>query len=487
MAKNTPKDNPTKSSSPGPYKIVAATGFGVFLSALDGSIVNVSLFTMMNDLGVTLIAIQWIVVAYLIIYTSTMPLMGKFGDRFGKETIFQAGMIVFVTGSLFCALSPILEILIISRVFQAFGAGMMTANGLALVTYFTTNENRGRAIGLNSVILAGALGLGPVLGGILTEFFNWPSIFLVNLPVGIVGYFVFRMIVPSTERVREVKFDTIGAALFFLFLFLVVYTVSVYELVTGEIILVLLLASIAVLVLFIYRESNFQSPIIPTKVLKDRRISSSFFSALLAYMAIVPITYQLPFFLQEALGWPPAPTGLFLVANPLIISISGPFAGLLSERMKGRNQTVMGLAIVLVGLLFIGFAVPNPVLIFIGILILGLGLSLYTVANGNFIMTSAPREYMGVVSALTNISRTTGFSIAIATITSIFTILLGVFQISMSYEMAYLNSYQIATWSFSIFVIAAIVISAFRGLSPAEGGDEIICDPVIVTDCEESN
>jgi MFS family permease len=464
MALNTSKNNPNISTTPGPYKIVAATGFGVFLSALDGSIVNVSLFTMMEKLGVTQNAIQWVVVAYLIIYTSTMPLMGKFGDRYGKETVFQAGMIVFVTGSLFCALSPILEILIISRVFQAFGAGMMTANGLALVTYFTTNENRGRAIGLNSVILAGALGLGPVLGGILTEFFNWPSIFLVNLPVGIVGYFVFRMLVPPTERVREVKFDTYGAIMFFIVLFFVVYTVSVYESVNIEIILILLAASI-----------------IPTKVLKDRRISSSFFSALLAYMAMVPISYQLPFFLQDALGWLPAPTGLFLIAFPMMISISGPFAGLLSERMKGRDQTIIGLLIEFFGLLFIGFAVPNPLLIFIGILFLGLGLSLFTVANGNFIMTSAPREYMGVVSALTNISRTTGFSIAIATITSLFSVLLGTFQVTLPYSAAYQSSYQLTTWLFTIFVIAAIFISAFRGRSPAEGGDEILCDPIRVT------
>ncbi len=473
-------------STPGPYKIVAATGFGVFLSALDGSIVNVSLFTMMNDFSVTQNAIQWIVVAYLIIFTSTMPLMGKFGDRFGKEIVFQWGMIVFVLGSVMCSFSPIIEILIASRVFQAFGSAMMTANGLALVTYFTTPENRGRAIGLNSVILAGALGLGPVLGGLLTQLFNWPSIFLVNIPIGIIGYIIFGRIVPSTRKVKEIKFDTIGATLFFLVLFFVVYTVSSYEMASFEIILLLLLITVIIFILFIIRENKFQSPIIPTRVLADRRISASFFSALLAYMAIVPITYQLPFFLQQTLGWSPSTTGVFLVAHPLIISISGPFAGFLSEKMRGRNQTVLGLLIELVGLFFIGWAVPNVILIFIGILILGLGLSLFTVGNGNFIMTSAPKEYMGVVSALTNISRTTGFSVAIASITSIFAILLGIFQVTLTYDLAYLNSYQYTTWFFGIFVVSALIISAFRGRSPAEGGGEIVCDPLVVEECLET-
>ncbi|MHA1926889.1 MAG: MFS transporter, partial [Candidatus Thorarchaeota archaeon] len=167
---------------PGPYKIVAATSFGVFLSALDASIVNVSLVTMTVSLGVEMAEIQWVVLAYLLIMTSFMPLMGKFGDRFGKTKVFQAGMLFFITGSLFCAFSPTLQFLIASRIFQAFGASMMSANGLALVTYYTTSQNRGRAIGLNSVVLAGALALGPVLGGILSQFFGWESIFLINLP-----------------------------------------------------------------------------------------------------------------------------------------------------------------------------------------------------------------------------------------------------------------------------------------------------------------
>jgi len=118
---------------PGPYKIVAATSFGVFLSALDASIVNVSLVTMKDNLGVTMDAIQWIVVAYLLIVTSAMPLMGKLGDRFGKTNIFQLGMLVFISGSLLCAISVGLEMLVAARVFQALGASMLSANGLALV------------------------------------------------------------------------------------------------------------------------------------------------------------------------------------------------------------------------------------------------------------------------------------------------------------------------------------------------------------------
>jgi len=459
--------------APGAFTIVLATSFGVFLGALDSSIVNVSLYTMTTSLGVDIVAIQWIVLSYLLVITSIMPLMGKFGDRYGKTKIFQVGMIIFIIGSFLCAISPDLLFLISSRVFQAIGASMMTANGLALVTYFTTPENRGRAIGMTSVILAAALGLGPALGGILSQYYGWPSIFLVNIPIGIVGLIIVHKIVPATKKVEETKFDTIGASLFFLFLFSFIYFVSVaitVDLFTNLILIAIIISSFT---LFIIRERDFSSPIIPTKVLANRRISTSILSALLAYMAIMPVAFLLPFYLQEALGFNQSTTGLFLIAHPVAISVAGPIAGFISERIQARIQTVVGLTIQVSGLLLISLVMPDIILMIIGIIIMGFGLSLFTVANGNFIMTSAPKEYMGVVSALTNLARTTGFSTAIALVTSVFTFLFLLNNPTNAtsgplFVEAYTLSIQYAIWVFTIFVVIAAIISAFRGLSPAE-------------------
>ncbi len=452
---------------PGPYKIVAATSFGVFLSALDASIVNVSLVTMKDNLGVTMDAIQWIVVAYLLIVTSAMPLMGKLGDRFGKTNIFQLGMLVFISGSLLCAISVGLEMLVAARVFQALGASMLSANGLALVTYFTTPQNRGRAIGMNSIVLAAALGSGPVLGGFLSQFYGWPSIFLVNLPIGIIGFLVVQFIVPETDPVKETKFDTIGAALFFSFLFLLIYYVTVATGATLAI-SVLFLEAIAITFLaFIIREGSFHSPIIPTGVLKDRRISTSIFSALLAYMAMVPISFLLPFYLQEALGFNQSMTGIFLMVQPIMISITGPVAGFASERLRAQIQTVIGLLVQLVGLVVVALSIPNVLLMAVGVAIMGTGLSFFSVANGNFIMTAAPKKYMGVVSALTNIARTTGFSIATALVTTVF----GMFFLMTSgspFATGYGDAVEMTIWVFSLLCLSGAVISSLRGLNPVE-------------------
>ncbi len=469
----TPSTIPNGAVMPGPYKIVAATSFGIFLSALDASIVNVSLVTMKDNFGVSIAAIQWVVVAYLLIVTSAMPLMGKLGDRLGKTKVFQIGMLVFIIGSLLCAFSIGLEMLVAARVFQALGASMISANGLALVTYFTTPQNRGRAIGMNSVVLAAALGMGPVLGGILSQFYGWPSIFLVNLPIGLIGLLVVQKVVPETDPVKETKFDTPGAALFFSFLFLLIYFFTVAPSVSFGIGVLIIEAFFITFLAFLLRQRSFHSPIIATKVLADRKISTSIFSALLAYMAMVPISFLLPFYLQEALGFNQSMTGIFLMVQPIMISVTGPIAGFASERLRAKIQTVTGLLLQLTGLVFIAFAIPNVLLMAIGVAIMGTGLSFFSVANGNFIMTSAPKQYMGVVSALTNIARTTGFSIATALVTTIF----GVFFLLANpgglisgpiFEAGYGQAVVNTIWVFSIRCIIAAVISSLRGTNPEE-------------------
>ncbi|MFW9851303.1 MAG: MFS transporter, partial [Candidatus Thorarchaeota archaeon] len=439
-----------------------------------------------TSLGVTMSSIQWVVVAYLLIVTSAMPLMGKLGDRLGKTKIFQFGMLIFILGSFFCAISIGLEMLVAARVFQALGASMLSANGLALVTYFTTPQNRGRAIGLNSIVLAAALGSGPVLGGVLSQFYGWPSIFLVNLPIGIIGFLVVQFIIPETDPVKETKFDAIGAALFFSFLFTLIYYVTVAPTTSLGFSVLYIEVIVITLLLFIVREGSFHSPIITTSVLKDKRISSSIFSAILAYMAMVPISYLLTFYLQEALNFTQSMTGIFLMVQPLLISVTGPVAGFVSERWCAKNQTVVGLLVQFAGLVFIALSIPNVVLMAIGVAIMGTGLSFFSVANGNFIMTAAPKQYMGVVSALTNIARTTGFSIATALVTTVF----GLFFLITNpsgigsgpiFTAGYGQAVALTIWVFSALVIISAIISSLRGLNPCETeriGGEITIAPI---------
>ncbi len=472
-----PETAVSRVSIPGPYTIVAATSFGVLLSAMDSSIVNVSLNTMAASFGVDIQEIQWIVLSYLLILTSGMPLMGKLGDRVSKTRVFQLGMLVFVLGSLLCALSRTLVELIAFRSFQAVGASMMAANGLALVTYFTTPQNRGRAMGLSQVVLAAALGIGPVLGGILTEFFGWNSIFLINLPIGAVGFVVVAKIIPQTQRVTELKFDALGGALFLSFLFMLIYSITLSVrgtlgessvLATPIEYVPYMVLAISLAAAFVVREHKFVSPIIPLSVLGDRRISTSILSSVLSYMALIPVSFLMPFFLQRVLDLTQGQTGLFLTVHPLTISAMGPIAGFLSERVSARSQTVVGILLQLLGLSVISLSMPNLLLMALGVVVMGTGLSMFTVANTNFIMTSAPKQYMGVVSALTNISRTAGFSIGTALATAAF----GTYMLALGYapgdDAIYTLATQYSIAAFCILLLIAALVSLPRGLSPSE-------------------
>ncbi len=458
----------TERLTPGPYKIVAATSFGVFLSALDSSIVNVSLVTMADFFNTDLLQIQWVVLSYLLVLTSAMPIMGKLGDRLGKTLVFQTGMLLFIFGSLSCALSPTLILLIVSRVFQAGGASLMTANGLALVTYFTTPQNRGRAIGMNSIVLATALGSGPVLGGILTQYYGWSSIFLINIPIGIIGLFVVHSVVPNTERVRETRFDSVGASLFFATLFSLVYGVTRSSQVPANETLFYFVLSFLFLLALLRRESNFVSPMIPTRVLADRRIATGFSSAVFSFMASTPVTLLIPFLFHDALGIDQVTTGLFLLMHPLTMSMMGPAAGFISEHVDARLQSVVGLSLQLVGLVIIAMVTPQLLFMCMGVAVMAAGTSLFSVSNGNFIMTSAPREYMGVVSALTNISRTVGFSVGTALATTVFTIYFMDLSQHLPYIETYIEAFRGSVLSFCLLVVIGAILSAFRGLSPAE-------------------
>ncbi|MHA2100894.1 MAG: MFS transporter, partial [Candidatus Kariarchaeaceae archaeon] len=147
--------------------ILPITSIGIFMSAMDGSIVNVSLKTIADDLNTDINGVRWVVIAYLLTISSLIGLSGSLGDIFGRKKVFQSGMVVFSLGSLFCSLSQSLTILVVSRVIQAIGASAIMANGLAIVITYINPKIRGRAIGINSVVVAGSLATGPVVGGIL--------------------------------------------------------------------------------------------------------------------------------------------------------------------------------------------------------------------------------------------------------------------------------------------------------------------------------
>ncbi|MGW8195877.1 MAG: MFS transporter, partial [Desulforhopalus sp.] len=205
------------------WHAMAAVGTGVFLATVDGSIINVSLPTLVRSLNTEFAVVQWVVIAYLLTITCTMAGIGRLADMVGKKTIYMLGFIVFTVGSALCGLAPSVHWLISFRVLQAVGAAMTMALGAAIITEAFPPQERGKAMGMIGAIVSVGIVVGPALGGIILSLLSWRWIFYVNLPVGITGAIMVQRYLPNFRPRGGQQFDILGAlslGIGFLFLLL---------------------------------------------------------------------------------------------------------------------------------------------------------------------------------------------------------------------------------------------------------------------------
>ena len=179
------------------WLILISVAMGIFLATIDGSIVNIGLNTLVNDLGQPLAVVEWVVLAYMLTISTLMLSIGRLGDMVGKKTLYLVGLIVFTIGSVLCGLSPSVYWLIGFRVLQGIGAAMLMALATAIVTEAFPNQERGKALGILGTMVSIGIIAGPTIGGVILESLSWHWLFFVNLPVGIVGVIMVLRFVPN--------------------------------------------------------------------------------------------------------------------------------------------------------------------------------------------------------------------------------------------------------------------------------------------------
>lgn len=170
---------------------------GVFMSTLDGSILNIANPTIVADFKINMSQIQWVVTAYMLVVTATMLFFGKLGDKVGSNRLYTLGFFIFTIGSFLCSMSNNLSTLISSRIFQAVGASILMATGLGIVSNAFPANEKGKAIGITGAVVGIGNMSGPVIGGIILEHFGWPSIFIINIPIGIIAVFLGIKFLPK--------------------------------------------------------------------------------------------------------------------------------------------------------------------------------------------------------------------------------------------------------------------------------------------------
>jgi len=393
--------------------ILSTVLLGATMSALDVSIVNVAMPTLKNTFGVTMAVIEWIAMAYMLTLTIFLPLFGRLADMYGRSKLYNIGFVVFSVGSLFCGMSSTAGFMIAARVIQAVGAGLLQANSVALITHAFPASERGKAIGIQGAIQAISMSVGPFVGGILIATVGWRAIFYVNIPIGILGTIAALFILPANQKMeKKEKVDYLGTVLFATGLaFIVMAFNEGVKLGWGSNTIMMYFASgIVLLSLFIVTELKVEYPLIDLKLFKNATFLLGNLTGMLSYYVLFAVMFLMPFYLQKVLGYSVALTGALLTPIPLAMALVAPFSGHISDKYGPRIMTTSGMlisALACFALMFMGASAQLPLLLSV-LVLLGIGMGLFTPPNNSAIMGSAPKEKLGVAGGVLNMMRSLG-------------------------------------------------------------------------------
>jgi EmrB/QacA subfamily drug resistance transporter len=434
---------------------------GAYMSTLDASIVNISLPTIVRSLNTDLTAVAWVVMAYLIVITGCLLLMGRLSDLFGQKQIYLLGFLTFTLGSAFCSFSPTIYFLIGSRMLQGLGASALMANGSAILTTAYPEEQRGRALGmLGSVISAGFL-TGPILGGFLVEHLGWRSIFFINVPIGAVGIYLSSKVLENEPSADRARLDLLGSLLIFLFLASLLLFFDRMAQGPGPLLWVWFFLLLLCLGLFILVELRSSSPLVDLKLFRRRLFISSLGASFLSFWMGAAHTFVMPFFLQDILEFSPAKAGMLIFPVGLTVMATAPLGGRFSDRVGVRIPATIGLA--LTALTVFSFTLLKPSASDLDILwrqvVLGLGISFFNPANNSAIIGSLPREQVGLASSFLALARNLGLVIGVAFAELVIRFSLPVSPLERAKESPSLGNIQ-NVWKLVLIIgLAAILIS----------------------------
>ena len=444
--------------------ILLVASLASFLVPYTGSSITVALPSMAAQFHADAVTLGWITSAYIIAAAVFIVPFGRYADIVGRKRIFLMGVLIFTIASLFCAYSPDEKILIASRFLQGIGGAMLFATSVAIVTQVYGPGERGAALGITIAAVYAGLSVGPFIGGVLTDHFGWPAIFLINIPVGIFT------IVLTLQGVRHEwadasgeKFDLIGAVIYGSMLFTAVYGMLLLPDLTG---IVWIISSLGAVSVFWWWEKRSSSPLINLGVFSgNRTFVFSNIAAMINYGATYGVGVLLSLYLQFIRGFPAETAGLILVAQPVVQTVFSPVAGRLSDRIEPRIVATAGMGLTMLGLSFFIFLTPSTPLwvIIMSLMVLGLGYGLFSSPNTNAIMSSVKNNHLGIASGMNATMRSLGQLISMAIAMSCFTVFIGLVTITPAVYPALMSSIRVAFTAFTFLCMIGVGASWVRG------------------------
>lgn len=418
---NTDQQNSNK------WWTITGIGIGVFVFALDVYIVNLALPSMIESLHTSFAVIQWIVLSYLLMIAITVLSISKLGDMWSKKKLYLIGMIIFTLSSLGCGLSSSVESLIIYRALQGLGAAFLSGLGTAIIVEAFPPEQRGLSLGIRAGVYGLGITLGPTIGGILLALGDWKLIFLINVPIGIIGILIVAVFVPaSIVRETAKSFDVFGTLLLTLTLtcFTMGLTLSQNSSLDSSIIFSLFALAAVGLIGFLIVETSQEQPMLDLNIFRSLEFSMGLVLRFVGNLVMAGVIFILPFFLQLIKQYSTEKAGLLLAIPPIIISVTAPISGILADRFGGRVISLIGLCLMGIGCILFGtFNADSSITSYVlAIVPYGLGVGIFQSPNNSIIMGAAPKEQLGIASGLLSLSRIFGQTVGVPIVGALFSV-----------------------------------------------------------------
>lgn len=410
-----------------------------------------------SDFGMNNVIQNWIVTLFLLVVTMLTVPAGQISGKIGFKKSIMIGNSIFLLGMIASVVAVSTETFMLSRIIQAVGIALVNVSEMAIISLAIDKKSRGKALGIIVTGVYLGTSASPVICGFLVQYFGWRSIFLISLPFILLCIVLMKtQIAPEWKTNEKDKYDGIGAILYMIGIALLIYGFSSLIDTAGQACLVI---GLVVLAVYVRYELKQESPVFDVKLFRTKTFAAYNLAGLCGYFAVMIISTILNYYFQYVKGWDPQMTGLILIVSPIVMSITAPNAGRLSDRYHPQKIAVIGMVITAVALVILALLERNTPLyvIIIAMALQAFGMGLFSSPNMNAIMSSVDEKDSAFASAGQLAVRAVGQTMSVGLLTLVFSWVMGSLEMEPQYYQMILQSSQIIC---TICVFACIVAVA---------------------------
>jgi EmrB/QacA subfamily drug resistance transporter len=395
-----------------------------FMLLLDITVVNVALPDIESDLNASFSELQWVVNAYALMLATLTLTAGSLADLLGRRLVFATGLVLFTIASLLCGLAPSAVALDLFRGVQGIGGAVMFSTSLALLAQEFHGKERGTALGIWGATIGGAVAIGPLVGGVLTEGLAWEWIFFVNIPIGIAAVFLTLTKVRESRDPEARGIDWAGAVTWSGALFLLVFAlIRANDEGWGSTLIVsCLLGSVVLLLLFVVVEVRQERPMLDVSLFRKPAFAGASIAAFSLSASMFAMFLYLTLYIQNILGYSPLEAGLRFLPLTLLSFFVAPISGRLSARVPVRALLGIGLLVVGIALALMGGLTVDSdwTALLAGFILAGAGIGLVNPALASTAIGVVPPARSGMAAGINNTFRQVGIATGVAALGAIF-------------------------------------------------------------------